>query len=156
MVKTCDNEVEINSINSDVIHSLIKFYNEITKISRKPNDYGTGHYVYYSEIHMIDFIGRNPGLNVSEISEGTGMSISAASQIIKKLCHKNFLAKERYKKEVTVYLTEDGMKLFEGHREYHVTLNQYSVFKDLEKYPIEFRLLLTDFMADYIADLPKY
>lgn len=144
------------SINENISDTLLKFHNEVVKISRRPNSYGTKYPVYQSEIHMIDFIGRNPGLNVSEISEGTGMSISAASQIIKKLCHKNFLAKERYKKEVTVYLTEDGMKLFEGHREYHVTLNQYSVFKDLEKYPIEFRLLLTDFMADYIADLPKY
>ena len=153
MNKPSDVETEINS---SIIDALLKFHNEIAKMSKKPNNYGTEYFVYQSEIHMIDFIGRHPDLNISEISEEIGMSKSAVSQMLTKLSKKNFIVKERYKKEVTVRLTERGNELFEGHREYHETLNQYSVFKNTEKYPTATKALLAEFLAEYIADLPKY
>ena len=152
MDKPSDVEIEINS---SIIDALLKFHNEIAKMSKKPNNYGTEYFVYQSEIHMIDFIGRHPDLNISEISEEIGMSKSAVSQMLTKLSKKNFIVKERYKKEVSVHLTTEGMKLFKGHQQYHETQNQYSVFKNIEKYPVESKALVVDFIMDYIADLPK-
>jgi len=144
------------NINESISDTLLKYHNEVVKISRKPNNYGTNYPVYQSEIHMLDFIGRHPDRNISELAEEVGMSKSAVSQIITKLHVKNFIVKERYKKEVTVRLTERGNELFNGHREYHETLNQYSVFKNTEKYPTATKALLAEFLAEYIADLPKY
>ena len=146
----------VTEVNEDIIDILLKYHNEVTKMSRKPNDYGTGYLVYQSEIHMIDFIGRHPDLNISELSAEIGMTKSAVSQIITKLYNKKFIVKLRYKKEVTVRLTDIGLKLFEGHREYHETQNQYSVFKNTQKYPVELKALIAEFIAEYIADLPKY
>jgi len=153
MKNLSDTEIKINE---GVIDTLLRFHNEVTKMSRNPNDYGTGYPVYQSEIHMIDFIGRHPDLNISELSELMGMTKSAVSQIITKLSSKKFIVKKRYRKEVTVCLTDVGKKLFNGHRDYHETLNQYNVFKNVEKYPLEFRALIAEFLTDYIADLPKY
>ena len=143
-------------VNEDIIDILLKYHNEVIKMSRKPNDYGTGYPVYQSEIHMIDFIGRHPDLNISELSAEIGMSKSAVSQIIMKLYNKNFIVKVRYKKEVTVRLTDIGEQLFKGHKEYHETQNQYSVFKNTEKYSDEIKALISEFISEYIADLPKY
>ena len=143
------------SINENISDTLLKFHNEVVKISRRPNSYGTKYPVYQSEIHMIDFIGRHPDRNISELAEEVGMSKSAVSQIITKLHNKNLIIKERYKKEVTVRLTEKGDELFKGHQEYHQTLNQYSVFTNMKKYPTEVKVIIADFLAEYIADLPK-
>ena len=148
-----NDDTKVNEIISDM---LLKFHNEVVRMSRKPNNYGTAYPVYQSEIHMLDFIGRHPDRNISELAEEVGMSKSAVSQIISKLHAKNFIAKERYKKEVTVRLTEKGNELFKGHQEYHKTLNQYSVFKNTEKYPTATKALIAEFLAEYISDLPKY
>ena len=153
MEKLHDDDASVNELVSD---TLLKFHNEVVKISRRPNDYGTNHPVYQSEIHMIDFIGRHPDRNISELSEEVGMSKSAVSQMITKLHSKNLIIKERYKKEITVRLTEKGKELFNGHRQYHETLNQYSVFKNTEKYPPAIKALIAEFISEYIADLPKY
>ena len=152
MKKTSDYDDKVNESVSD---ALIRYHNEMTKFRRKPNNYGTKHYVHQSEVHMIDFIGRHPGKNITELAEDFGMTKSAVSQVITKLYTRHFITKERYKKEIIVGLTEEGKKLFDGHQEYHKTQNQYSVFQQPDKYSTETKILIANFISEYIADLPK-
>jgi DNA-binding MarR family transcriptional regulator len=135
---------------------MLKFHNGMSMLNKKPMDYETGYPLYKSEIHTIDFIGRHPELNISELAEEMGITKSAVSQIITKLNQKKLIMKKRYKKEVLVFLTEEGVRAFNGHKKYHETQNQYSVFKKTEKYTPETKRLIADFISDYINDLPKY
>ena len=143
-----------NDIDSYLLDVLLRYYNKLLIINKKPLDYGTGYPLYKSEIHMIDFIGRHPDLNISELAWETGMTKSAASQIVTKLYKKNLISKNRYKKEVVVNLTAEGIKAFNGHKKYHETQNQYSVFKNTSKYTLEVKKLFADFIIDYINDIP--
>jgi DNA-binding MarR family transcriptional regulator len=118
-------------------------------------DYDTGYPLFKSEIHMVDFIGRHPNLNISELAYEIGMTKSAASQVIAKLNRKKLIFKKRKRKEVYPYLTEEGQRAFDGHKRYHETQNQYSVFKNTTKYTPEIKRLIADFLSEYIDDLPK-
>ena len=146
------NNRDIDSHLNDV---LLKLYNELAIINRKPMDYEIGYPLYRSEIHTIDFIGRHPDLNISELAEEMGMTKSAASQIIAKLNRKKLVVKKRDKKEVYIYLSDEGIRAFNGHKKYHETQNQYSVFKKTDKYTTETKTIIADFLMDYTNDLPK-
>ena len=148
--------MEVNKdIDNYLIDLLFKFHNEMSIIDKKPMDYDTGYPLFKSEIHMIDFIGRFPDLNISELAYKTGMTKSAASQVIAKLNRKKLIIKKRERKEVYPYLTDEGQRAFDGHKKYHETQNQYSVFKNTEKYMPEVKTIIADFIFDYIEDLPK-
>jgi len=146
----------MKDIDSHLLDVMLKFHNGMSMLNKKPMDYEIGYPLYKSEIHTIDFIGRHPELNISELAEEMGVTKSAASQIITKLNHKKLILKKRCKKEVFVCLTEEGLRAFNGHKKYHETQNQYSVFKNTKKYPLEAKKLIADFITDYISDLPKY
>ena len=47
--------------------------------------FGTGVLMYRREIHTIQSIGKNPGINVTNLAEQMGFTKGAVSQIIKKL-----------------------------------------------------------------------
>ena len=142
-------------IDSYLVDLLLIYYNALNIINKKPMDYGTGYPLYKSEIHMLDFIGRHPNLNISDLASSLGMTKSAASQVIAKLNLKKLIIKKRKQKEVYPFLTEEGQRAFNGHQKYHQTLNQYSVFKNTKKYTPKIKTIIADFLLEYINDLPK-
>jgi DNA-binding MarR family transcriptional regulator len=48
-------------------------------------DFGTGIPLYRSEIHTIETVGKNPGINVTRLSERTGVTKGATSQMLTRL-----------------------------------------------------------------------
>jgi len=104
-----------------------------------------------SEVHCIEYIGRNADSNVTKLAESFYMTRSAISKITKKLIEKGFIEsyqKPDNKKEIYFRLTEQGKIIDTIHEELHnefqerdkavfdqVTGEQYdSMLSFIEKY----------------------
>lgn len=104
-----------------------------------------------SEVHCIEYIGRNVDSNVTKLAEAFYMTRSAISKITKKLIEKGFIEsyqKPDNKKEIYFRLTEQGKAINKVHEKLHkefqerdraifeqVTEEQFdSMLRFLEKY----------------------
>jgi DNA-binding MarR family transcriptional regulator len=108
-----------NKACEEIITLFIKLSNKYQALEKIPVDYGIGKNLYHSERHMLDAIGNNPGMNISELAGDQGVTKGAVSQIVKKLEGKQLI--QRYKqaendKEVFIELTELGEEIFSKHQ----------------------------------------
>jgi len=95
---------------------LVHKYNSMEKL---PARHGKGFDLYHSERHMLDKVGENPGINVTEFAQIAGVTKGAVSQVIKKLENKGLV--RRYKKggnekEVFIELTQEGKAVCEDRK----------------------------------------
>ena len=75
-----------------------------------------------SEIHCIEYIGRNVDSNVTKLAESFYMTRGAISKITKKLIKKGVIEsyqKPENKKEIYFRLTEQGKGIYKIHEELH-------------------------------------
>jgi len=75
-----------------------------------------------SEVHCIEFIGKNADSNVTKLAESFFMTRSAISKITKKLLEKGLIEsyqKPENKKEIYFRLTEEGMAINKIHDDLH-------------------------------------
>ncbi|SHK73917.1 MarR family transcriptional regulator [Desulforamulus aeronauticus] len=75
-----------------------------------------------SEVHCIEYIGRNVDSNVTKLAESFYMTRSAISKITKKLIEKGFIEsyqKSDNKKEIYFRLTPQGKVINKVHEELH-------------------------------------
>lgn len=75
-----------------------------------------------SEVHCIEYIGRNADSNVTKLAESFYMTRSAISKITKKLIEKGLIEsyqKPDNKKEIYFRLTEQGKVIDKIHEELH-------------------------------------
>ena len=75
-----------------------------------------------SEIHCIEYIGKNKDPNVTILAESFYMTKGAISKMTKKLIKKGSIEsyqKPNNKKEVYFRLTEQGQVIFKVHEEMH-------------------------------------
>jgi len=104
----------------EIIALFIKLSNKYQALEKIPVDYGDGKTLYHSERHMLDAIGDNPAMNVSEFARNIGVTKGAVSQVVKKLEEKQVV--RRYKqaendKEVFIELTNLGKEIYNKHQE---------------------------------------
>ena len=104
----------------EILALFIKLSNKYQALEKIPVDYGTGKTLYHSERHMLDTIGENPAMNVSEFARNIGVTKGAVSQVVKKLEEKQVV--RRYKqaendKEVFIELTNLGKDIYKKHKE---------------------------------------
>ncbi|MFZ5568806.1 MAG: MarR family winged helix-turn-helix transcriptional regulator [Thermodesulfobacteriota bacterium] len=146
----------MNAKTQTIAQLMLQFYrivNKITELEKTPYDFGVGEKLYPSEIHTIQAIGNNSGINVTELAKNLGITKGGASQMISKLKKRGFINKVRSMendKEVLLILTAKGQTAYNGHEQFHADLyidfvaymndisrEQIDIFKDiLEK--IEF------------------
>ncbi|MFB5269828.1 MarR family transcriptional regulator [Paenibacillus enshidis] len=75
-----------------------------------------------SEVHCIEYIGRNTDSNVTKLAESFYMTRSAISKITKKLIEKGLIEsyqKPDNKKEIYFRLTEQGKVIDKVHEKLH-------------------------------------
>lgn len=75
-----------------------------------------------SEVHCIEYIGRNVDSNVTKLAESFYMTRGAISKLTKKLIEKGLIEsykKQDNKKEVYFRLTEQGEEVNKIHEELH-------------------------------------
>ncbi len=75
-----------------------------------------------SEVHCIEYIGRNIDSNVTKLAESFYMTRGAMSKITKKLLKKGIIEsyqKPDNKKEIYFRLTEQGKEVYKIHEKLH-------------------------------------
>lgn len=140
-----------------VMEKFGRIINKFIYIEKNPRDFGTGSLLYPSEIHLIQTIGKTPGINVTELAKRQGISKAAISQKLKKLEYKDLVG--RYKeygneKEVRLRLTLKGETAFQGHERFHSKMDAGIIEKMDEMSMDELNVLerVLDEINDY-ADL---
>ena len=104
---------------AQIFERVINKYNTLEK---KPNDFGTGTLLYRSEIHMIDVIGKNNNINITNLATQLGITKGAVSQSIDRLKKKGMVTKNlspETENEVVLSLTEKGNQAYIEHLRFH-------------------------------------
>jgi DNA-binding MarR family transcriptional regulator len=135
--------IERYSIFNKLIETMDTGIDYITTYDGQLHDYN-GTILYQAEAKVINAVGNNPGITISELATQAEKSTSAYSQLIRKLRAKGWVKQERNdnnNREYNLFLTDDGKKIFEGHqkfeeycyrRTYHM-LDDFSE-QDMENY----------------------
>ena len=108
-----------------------KIVNKTKQIEQRPRHFGTNFVLYPSEIHTIEAIGRNAGVNITDLAGIQGVTKGAVSQLIQKLVKKGMVVRmkdEMSDREVLLKLSPTGMIAFKSHEDFHSNL-----FSDLVK-----------------------
>lgn len=114
-------------------------YDYVEEYNSLLHDYN-GVVLYQAESQFIRKIGETPGITITELSEFFKKTKSACSQLMYRMKKKGFLYQERNRnnnREYNLYLTEDGEKLYQFHKEfedrcYRRTAEMLDVFSDEE------------------------
>lgn len=109
-----------------VLDTMLRIINKASELMTEPRMFGN-HILFASEIHMIEVIGRNPGIHVTEIANKLGITKGAVPKMICKLLHKEMIYRYQAKgnkKMVLFKLTEKGHTAFQSHIEFHKELDQ--------------------------------
>ena len=96
--------------------------NKMKQIEQKPRHFGTQFLLYPSEIHTIQAIGRNAGINVTALAALQGVTKGAISQIIQKLVKKGMVVRmkdEMSNRGVLLMLSDTGRIAYQAHRDFH-------------------------------------
>lgn len=127
---------------------VIKALDAVEEISRVMREYDAiqhvyaGYKLYQTEVHMLEQIGLCPGIGASQLAKIFNKTVSACSQIIRKLLQKELITQQSAPENARVrrlYLTEAGKAVYEDH--YHLE-NRYinrdiNEFKDISIREIE-------------------
>jgi DNA-binding MarR family transcriptional regulator len=106
----------------EIIELSQKALNRIYFRERKPTDFGSGIKLHRAEVHVIQGIGKHPGINVTELASLLGITKGAVSQTLIKLAKKNLVIKNRHNdndKEIALFLSSDGMMVYILHEDFH-------------------------------------
>lgn len=136
----------------DLVLEALERVEDISDIMREYDSvqhvYG-GYRLYQTEAHMIEQVGDNPGINASQLAGIFKKSVSACSQIIKKLLQKKLII-QRYTPENCkirrLYLTEAGEKVYMDHRALENDFFERDVkeFKDIPASELETFLKISE------------
>ena len=96
------------------------------ELEKTPKKFGTKEFLSHSEIHLIEIIGDNEGLSVTDIGNHIGITKGAVSQSLKRLETKGFSFKETDPGNLSrsiVKLTAKGLTAFWAHKHWHETMD---------------------------------
>jgi DNA-binding MarR family transcriptional regulator len=96
------------------------------RLEKTPREFGTGQALSHSEIHMVEIIGDNENLSVTDIGKLIGITKGAVSQSLKRLEKKQLTAKKTDPENLSrsiVYLTAKGNMAYWAHKHWHETMD---------------------------------
>lgn len=101
---------------------LLDLMSEYAERDAQPGFFGTDTRLYHSEIHLLAFIEKHPGLHPSGIARALGRTRGAVSQTVKRLVQKGFLEKRSdpgNSRRILLFPTEKGFSACRFHAERH-------------------------------------
>ncbi|MCK9860120.1 MarR family transcriptional regulator [Paenibacillus sp. ATY16] len=104
-----------------VIMGFRELYNKLAWLNKTKMEVSLKGYKS-SEVHCIEYIGRNADSNVTKLAESFYMTSGAISKMTKKLIHKGLIEsyqKPENKKEIYFRLTEQGKAIDKIHYDLH-------------------------------------
>lgn len=150
-------------IRKDIAAFMARFYqvvNQVNELERQPYDFGVGELLYPSEIHTIQAIGNDSGINVTALADKMGITKAGVSKKINKLDKRGFVSKVRgmnNNKEVLLILTEKGQRAYDGHELFHAEMyDDFNTFiHDLSQEQIDVLEEVLDKVEQYAAGYRK-
>lgn len=117
----------------DEAYDLMAEYDSI------PHRYGETT-LYQSEAYIVNWVGRMPGITITELAEILKKTPSACSQIVRKLISKGLVQQERNLQNKRIYnlqLTADGERMYRDHIAFNeacqkITFGMLAEFTDTE------------------------
>lgn len=110
--------------------SLIAKFSRVSKLwqrlDSKPRKFGTDDALSGSEIHLIEVVGQNDGLSVTDLAKRLGITKGAVSQTLKKLEAKELVVKETdptNTSRMTMSLSTKGKIAYYSHLQWHETMD---------------------------------
>lgn len=116
------NKNDINQQMNKLDEKFHRIMNKMMMIEKTPRTFGTEFLLYPSEIHTIEAIGNNPGVNVTELAKRQGVTKGAVSQLIARLVKKDLVIKMKdmnNDRGVFLKLSKSGEKAFVAHKDFH-------------------------------------
>jgi DNA-binding MarR family transcriptional regulator len=111
--------MEREKATREITALFIKMVNKYNALEKVPVKFKKGHNLYHSERHMIDNIGENSEMNITEFAESLGVTKGAVSQVVSKLEKKGIVKRNKKsgnEKEVILSLTKEGSELYKMHK----------------------------------------
>ena len=116
-----------NKLYEEILQKLERVITKVESMHTPSFSFGTGLEMHTKEIHTVQAIGRNSGINITKLAEQAGVTKGAVSQTINKLVRKGLVQKSHppgNEKEVVLGLTDLGWIGFHNHEKFHMdTLN---------------------------------
>lgn len=110
-----------------IIHGKFQSIMDLAQqLEKSPKKFGTNELMSHSEIHLIEIIGDNEGLSVTDISKHIGITKGAVSQSLKRLEIKGFSSKKTDPENLSrliVMLTAKGQTAYWAHKHWHETMD---------------------------------
>lgn len=119
----------------DIWETHNNFHKLMAEYDSRLHTYGE-HILYQAEAHLIDLIGYNPGITVTDLAKEVGKTPSACSQVVGRLKNKGWVKKRKNvnnNRQFKLELTESGKKVFKDHVNYDRE-QQELVFEKLSQY----------------------
>ena len=148
----------------DLVREALSSVEELSSIMREYDStqhiYG-GYKIYQTEAHMIEQIGNNPGVSATQLALIFAKTISACSQIIKRLMQKGLITQYLVPENARVrklYLTKAGKIVYLDHRrlENHIFHRDMEEFEDISNQEIETFLKISGKIRKcFICDLEE-
>jgi Transcriptional regulators len=104
----------------EMIGELDEAFNLVNQYDSMLHDYN-GVILYQAESQLIKLIGNFPGISAAECARILKKSLSACSQLIKKLRKKEWIAQERNElnnRVYNLYLTDSGKEIYRNHKKF--------------------------------------
>lgn len=152
--------MERTKASKEIMELFIRAVSKYNALEKIPSKAGLKHSLYHSERHMLDKIGDQPELNVTDFARELGVTKGAVSQVVKKLVAKGVV--KRYKsgtngKEVFLELTDAGRVLYLTHKK----TNEETIkplLKELSKYPddkVQFLISMFKWIDEFLDQSGK-
>ena len=112
----------IHSLHGTFLN-IMKLADELEKIPRK---FGTDQNISSTEIQLIELVGENSNVSVTQLAKMQGVTKGAVSQSLKRLESKGFILKEEDPSNSSrsiISLTNKGKTAFYAHRHWHETMD---------------------------------
>jgi DNA-binding MarR family transcriptional regulator len=139
--------------------SLIAKFSRVSKLwqqlDSQPRKFGTETDLTGSEIHLVEVIGQNEGLSVTDMAKRLGITKGAISQTLKKLGEKGLVIKEvdpTNTSRITVSLSTKGKVGYYSHLQWHEKMDGgfrdyfFHLPEDKIKFLEEFLSILEQFL----------
>lgn len=111
-------------------YAIIEKFSRVVKmwqqIEKQPRKFGIDEDLYSAEIHLIEVVGENKDMSVSELAGLMGITKGAISQTLKKLENKDLILKAldpSNSSRFLVKLTAKGKIAFYAHEHWHETMD---------------------------------
>lgn len=140
----------------DTVEKIIRLFNKVNQTNQLPNDYGTGHILYQSEIHTIEAINNHKDVNASELANVLGITSGAITQVTNKLIKKELIEQYRMNnnmKEVYYRLTTTGKIANTEHSNYHQKV-YHNMAQYLDELNLENIKIINTFLDKVVNNWP--